>query len=67
VQQVGNKVVCDALMRMARRNRKVEDMKNLAVQMVTAGFTNCEVANWGHENGFDEMGEAVGIQDLSKC
>jgi hypothetical protein len=67
----GNKVACDAYMRMLRRYRRDRDMKELAKAGLKAGFSKCEVVKWGYANGFvgSQMSEAVGmsINDLSKC
>jgi hypothetical protein len=67
----GNKVACDAFMRMVRRYRRGRDMKELAQAALTAGFSKCEIVKWGYANGFvgSQMSEAVGMSmnDLSKC
>jgi hypothetical protein len=66
----GNKVVCDAFMRVLRRYRR-ESMKKLAADGLAAGFSKCEIVKWGRENGFvaSQMSEAVGmsLQDAAKC
>ena len=67
----GNKVVCDAFMRVWRRYRRDSDMQKLASILLGAGYSKCEVVNWGRENGFvsSQMSQAVSMspQDAAKC
>jgi hypothetical protein len=71
LSQDGNKVVCDALMRVLDRERVEAKMKRDAQLLLAGGFTKCEVVKWGYQNGFvaSQMSEVVGIslQDASKC
>jgi hypothetical protein len=72
ITRSGNKVVCDAFMRVLHRSRQREsNMKEIAKSSLAAGFSKCEVVKWGYANGFvgSQMSEAVGmsIYDLSKC
>jgi hypothetical protein len=72
ISHAGNKVVCDALMRVLDRERIADaEMKEVAARLLAAGSTKCEVVLWGLKNGYNgtQMSEAVGIsfQDAVKC
>jgi hypothetical protein len=71
IAQSGNKVVCDAFMRVLLRDRRESEMKENAKVLVQGGFSNCEIVKWGYENGFvaSQMSEAVGIslQEAAGC
>jgi hypothetical protein len=64
IAQAGNKVACDALMRVLGRYSAAEiAMKKEAARMLAAGHTKREVIEWGYKHGFSgqQMSEAVGI------
>jgi hypothetical protein len=67
--QQGNTVACDAFMRVLDRERAAEkEMKKEAAQVLAAGHSKQEVANWAFKHGFvgSQVSEVVGIslQDL---
>ena len=69
VQQHGNTVACDAMMRLIERERTAEAvMKAQAATLLAAGFSKREVVKWAIDKGFvgSQLSDAVGIslQDL---
>ena len=68
VQQHGNTVACDAMMRIFERSRAAEAMQAQAATLLAAGFSKREVVKWARDQGFNnlEISAAVGIspQDL---
>jgi hypothetical protein len=64
VEKYGNKVACDALMRMLNRERVAERaMKEKAATLLAAGFSKREVVEWARKQGFvsSQLSDAVGI------
>ena len=69
LDQHGNTVACDAMMRLIEREKTAEAaMKAQAATLLAAGFSKREVVKWAMDKGFvgSQLSDAVGIslQDL---
>jgi hypothetical protein len=69
MEEHGNTVACDAMMRQIERQRTAEAaMKAQAARLLAAGFSKREVVKWAADQGFvgSQLSDAVGIslQDL---
>ena len=69
MEEHGNTVACDAMMRQIERQRTAEAaMKAQAARLLAAGLSKREVVKWAADQGFvgSQLSDAVGIslQDL---
>jgi hypothetical protein len=64
VQNAGNKVTCDALMRLIDRERQTDAYtENEIKKMLAAGASQCEVVKWALDRNFNgtKLHDALGI------
>ena len=64
VQNAGNKVTCDALMRLIDRERRADAYtENEIKKMLAAGASQCDVVKWALDKNFNgtKLQDALGI------